>query len=140
VTTKEGRVFHRREPSPLVRSATALDARPNEQFAVAKVSRIENRRNRLEADVSVPSGANSALLTISRPFFSGYRARIGDQVLRVDSYRGLIPTIEIPPGTSGRLIMVYRPPWLVWGGGVSILCLGIAAIGRVLAICGMRRS
>jgi hypothetical protein len=140
VTTKEGRVFHRREPFPVVRSVTALDSRPNEQFATAEISRIENRRNRLEADVKVPPGANPAVLTFSRPFFSGYRARIGDQELRVDSYRGLIPTIEIPAGTSGRLTMVYRPAWLVRGGSVSILCLSIVAVSGVLAISGKRRS
>jgi uncharacterized membrane protein YfhO len=77
---------------------------------------------------------------ISRPFFSGYRAQIGGQPLRVDSYRGLIPTIEIPAGTSGRLTMVYRPAWLIWGGGVSILCLSIMAVSGVLAISGKRRS
>jgi hypothetical protein len=140
VTTKEGRVFHRREPFPVVRSVTALDSRPNEQFATAEISRIENRRNRLEADVKIPPGANPAVLTFSRPFFSGYRARIGDQELRVDSYRGLIPMIEIPAGTSGRLTMVYRPAWLVRGGSVSILCLGIVAVSGVLAISGKRRS
>ncbi|MEY2510096.1 MAG: hypothetical protein QOE26_859 [Verrucomicrobiota bacterium] len=140
VTTKEGRVFHRREPFPVVRSVTALDSRPNEQFATADISRIENRRNRLEADVKVPAGVNPAVLTFSRPFFSGYRARIGDQELRVDSYRGLIPTIEIPAGTNGRLTMVYRPAWLVRGGSVSILCLSIVAVSGVLAISGKRRS
>ena len=141
VTTKEGRVFHRRGgPFSVIRSVTALDSRPNEQFATAGISRIENRRNRLEADVIVAPGANPAVLTFSRPFFSGYRARIGDHELRVDSYRGLIPAIEIPAGTSGRLALVYRPDWLVHGGRVSILCLSIVAVSSVLAISGKRRS
>jgi len=140
-TTKEGRVFHRRsEPFPVVRSVTAMESRPNEQFAPVEFSRIENRRNKLEADVAVPAGDRSALLTISRPFFNGYRARIGDQPLRVDSYRGLFPIVEIPAGTSGRFTLFYRPPWLVWGGGVSILCLGIVVVGGVLALWQTRRS
>lgn len=141
VTTKEGRVFHRRSgPFPVIRSVTALDSRPNEQFAVADISGIENRRNWLEADVIVPPGAQPAVLTISRPFFSGYHARIGDHELRVDSYRGLIPTIEIPAGSSGRLTVFFRPAWLVQGGGVSIMCLGVVAVSGVLAISGKRRS
>ena len=90
--------------------------------------------------MTVPPGAIPALLTFSRPFFSGYQARLGDRSLQVDSYRGLIPTIEIPAGTNGRLTMVYRPSWLIWGSGVSILCLGIVAVSGVLAISGMRRS
>ncbi len=140
VTTKEARVFHRRgEPFQVIRSITAIDTRPNEQFAPTEISRVENRRNRLEANVAVPVGTNPALLTISRPFFDGYRARIGARELRVDSYRGLIPTIEIPAGVSGRLTMVYRPPWLIWGGTVSISCLTILAVGGAFGIRQTRR-
>jgi hypothetical protein len=141
VTTKEGRVFHRRGgPFQVVRSVTAIDSRPNEQFAPAEFSRIENRRNQLEADVTVPAGDRSALLTISRPFFNGYRARIGDHPLRVDSYRGLFPVVEIPAGTRGRFTMIYQPPWLVWGGSASFLCLGIVVVGGILALWQMRES
>lgn len=139
-TTKEGRVFHRRgEPFPAIRSLTEIDSRPNEQFSGAEISRIEDRRNRLEADVTVPAGANPALLAISRPLFAGYRARIGDHELRVGSYRGLIPTIEIPAGTRGRLMIVYRPPWLIWGGVVSISCLAMLAASAVFALGQTRR-
>lgn len=141
VTTKEGRVFHRRGgPFSVIRSVTALDSRPNEQFVAAEISRIDNRRNRLEADVKVPPGVNPAVLTFSRPFFSGYQARLGDRSLKVESYRGLVPTIEIPAGTSGRFTMAYRPAWLVWGGSVSILCLGVVVMGGILAIWQTRRS
>jgi hypothetical protein len=140
VTTKEGRVFHRRGGVfPVVRSLSAIDSRPNEQFAPAEISRIENRRNRLEAEITVPLGGKPALLTISRPFFNGYRARIGGRQLWVDSYRGLIPTIEIPAGTSGRLLFVYRPPWLIWGGVVSISCLAMLVVSGVFAVNQTRR-
>jgi hypothetical protein len=140
-STAEGAVYHRRGPPlPRARPAVEMDSRPNERFAGATISSIENGRNRLQADVEVPAGSQSALLMISRPFFNGYRAQIGGRALRVDSYRGLIPTIEIPAGTSGRLTMVYRPAWLVRGGSVSILCLSIVAVSGVLAISGRRRS
>jgi len=126
VATDEGRVFHRRGP-PLARarSVTAIDSRPNEQFAAAEVSRIVNGRNRLQADVTVPAGGPPALLTISRPFFRGYRASLGDVPLEVGSYRGLMPTIEIPAGSNGRLTLVYRPGWLVYGGAISLGCLAV---------------
>jgi hypothetical protein len=141
VTTKEGRVFHRRSgPLPAVRTVTAIESRPNEQFTSAEISRIDNRRNQLKADVTVPPKGHSALLTFSRPFFSGYQAWLGDRSLKVNSYRDLMPTIELPAGTSGRLTMVYQPTWLVRGGGISILCLAIVGVSGVLAISGMRRS
>ena len=91
-----------------------MDSKPNDHFSSAEVSRIVNGRNRLVADVSVRPEGESALLTISRPFFNGYRAKIGDVALKVDSYRGLIPIIEIPAGMSGRLTLVFRPWWLIY--------------------------
>ena len=139
--TNEGHVFDRRAgPLAQIRSVSTIDSRPNEQFAAAGVSRIVDGRNRLEADISVPAGDKPALLTISRPFFKGYQAMIGNRVLQVDSYRGLIPVIEVAPGISGRLTMGYRPPWLFWGGSVSTLCLGVMVIGGILAIWQTRRS
>ena len=132
--TEEGRVFHRTgSPLARARSVTEIDSRPNEQFAEATVSRIINGRNRLLADVTVPPNGSPALLTISRPFFNGYRASIGNLPLRVDSYRALFPTIEIPAGTSGRLTLVYRPWWLIYGGAVSLGCFAFLIAASVLA-------
>jgi hypothetical protein len=132
----EGAVYHRRGP-PLqrARSVVKIDSRPNEQFATAEVSRIVNGRNRIQADVAVPSGDKPALVTISRPFFHGYQARVGNKSLKVNSDRGLIPVIEVPAGTTGRLTMVYRPPWLVWGGAIAAISLLaiLVAVVRVVA-------
>jgi hypothetical protein len=129
VATEEGRVFHRRGGAlARVRSVASLDSRPNEQFATADISRIVNGRNRLEADVTVPANGQSALLTISRPFFNGYRATIGDVPLKVSSDRGLMPTIEIPAGMNGRLTLVFRPWWLVFGGAISLGCLALILV------------
>ncbi|MEP6709175.1 MAG: hypothetical protein ABJB32_03465 [Verrucomicrobiota bacterium] len=133
-TSDEGRVFHRRgTPLARVRSARTLVSRPNEQFSIAKISRVINARNRLLADVAVPPDGKSALLTISRPYFSGYRASINKVSLKVEAYRGLMPTVEIPAGTQGRLTVVYRPWWLIWGTVFSaaslIIILACGALG-----------
>jgi hypothetical protein len=134
VATEEGRVFHRRGGTlARARSVTSIDSRRNERFAGADVSRIVSGRNRLLADVTVPPNGASALLTISRPFFNGYRAKIGDVSLTVDSYRGLMPTIEIPAGMSGRLTLIYRPWWLIYGGAISLSCLVLILIATVRA-------
>ena len=119
----EGRVFHRRgAPLPRVRSVTWIDSRPDEKFIPAVISRIVDSRNHVEVDVDVPSGGKPALLEFSRPYFRGYEARIGNRLLSVSSYRGLIPLVELPPGLRGRLVLKYRPSWLVYGGALSILC------------------
>ena len=124
VSTDEGNVFHRRGARfARVRSVTSVDSRPNEQFASATVSNIDDSRNRVQADVDVPTGDRPALVTFSRPYFRGYKARLGDQKLVVTSYRGLFPVVEVPAGTKGRLALSYRPPWLIWGSAVAFACL-----------------
>lgn len=125
-TTEEGRVFHRRGP-PLarLRSVAGADSRTGEKFSIAAVSGIKDSRNRVEADVDVPSGGPPALLIFSRPYFRGYRAQVGDRTLVVESENGLIPVVKVPSGTHGRLTLEYRPGWLVFG---TIVATGCAAI------------
>jgi hypothetical protein len=133
-STEEGRVFHRTGP-PLarLRSVTEIDSRPNEQFAEAAVSHISNERNRLLAEVAVPPNGPPALLTVSRPFFNGYRATIGDVALKVQPHRGLFPIIEVPAGMRGPLALVYRPWWLIYGSAVSLACLAVIIAASVQA-------
>jgi hypothetical protein len=127
VSTKEGNVFHRRSaPFSRVRSVTSIDSRPNERFVLATISRINDSRNFVNADIDVPAGDRSALLTFSRPYFRGYQAWLGDRKLPVTSYRRLFPVVEIPAGAHGRLALIYRPVWLIWGGSAAMICaLGI---------------
>jgi hypothetical protein len=134
VSAEEGNVFHRRsEPFSHVRSVTSIDSRPNEEFVLATISLLSDSRNFVEANIDVPADGRSALLTFSRPYFRGYRARIGDQKLAITSYRGLFPILEVPAGTHGRLTVVYRPAWLMWGGGLAAVCGLIVLVGLVAA-------
>lgn len=137
--TTEGRVFHRWQSLPRLRSLASVDSRPNEQFAEAGITNIVAGRNELGADIRVPQGERPALLSVARPFFPGYRAILGNLVLKTDSDRGLIPTIEIPPGMNGRLTLSYRPWWLLWGGGMSGLAVAFF-LGSLLAALRQRSS
>jgi uncharacterized membrane protein YfhO len=116
-----------------------MDIHPGEQFVPANILRVVDSRNQVEADVDVPKGDRAALVTISRPYFRGYIARIGDKKLAVDSYRGLFPMVALPAGSHGRLILTYRPAWLIFGGGLSILSAAIFIAGAVAAARGSRR-
>jgi hypothetical protein len=142
VSTDEGNVFHRRSPPfSSVRSVTSIDSRLSDQFVLATISQINESRNFVEADIDVPAGDRSALLTFSRPYFRGYTARIGDQKLAITSYRGLFPLLEVPAGTHGRLTVAYRPAWLLWGGGLAaisglIVLLGVIAAWRYSSSSG----
>jgi hypothetical protein len=133
VSTDEGRVFHRRgAPFARVRSTASIDSRPGEELAVATVSQIKDSRNRVEADVDVPSLGRPALLTFSRPYFRGYQAWLGDRRLPVTSYRGLFPIVEVPAGAHGRLALIYRPVWLIWGSAAAIVCVLVILVSFVL--------
>jgi hypothetical protein len=107
---------------------------------MADVSGVVPGRNRLEADVTVPEGSVSAMLAVSRPFFRGYVARIGDRALKVDSFRGLAPVIEVPPGLRGRLVIVYRPWWLILGGAIAVSSLLIILACTIAAAASRNRS
>ena len=136
-SSEEGRVYHRRGgPLPRIQSVAPDGTVPNEQFAWPEVRLIEDSRNRVLADVDVGPGVGPARLTFSRPYFRGYRARIGTQELPITSYRGLVPAVEVPAGAKGRLVLEYRPAWLVYGGAIAIGCAlfcAAAIIKNVLA-------
>jgi hypothetical protein len=140
VVTAEGRVFYRKgAPFPVVRSLTSIRSRPNEEFVSAAISRIEDSRNRVAADVDVPSGDRSALLSFSRPYFRGYQAHLDGKKLLVDFHRGLFPVVQVPAGSHGRLVLSYRPAWLVYGGGLSILCAAFFFVGVCIALSDKAR-
>jgi hypothetical protein len=135
LSTDEGRVFHRLgSPLARVRSVTSIGSRPTERFAPATISQINDSRNYVEANVDVPSGDRPALLTFSRPYFRGYEARLSNQKLAVSSYRGLFPILEVPPGANGRLMLIYRPRWLICGGAVAVICIFVIVLSCLAAI------
>jgi hypothetical protein len=136
-STEEAAVYHRvGPPLPRVRSVTSIDSAPDQPFAAAGVSEIDDSRNHVTLNVDVPKEGPPALLTFSRPYFRGYEARLGNQKLRVDSYRGLFPVVEVPDGSHGRLTLIYRPGWLVFGAGLSILCASFWFLGLLAAMRG----
>jgi len=138
-STGEGRVFHRRgTPFARVRSVSSIDSRPNEQFVFATVSRINDSRNCVEADIDVSGAGQPALLTFSRPYFRGYEAQVGNQTLPVTSYRGLFPIVEVPAGSHGQLILTYRPPWLAWGSAAAAVCALVVILSFFTAISQRR--
>jgi hypothetical protein len=133
VSTDEGSVFHRRSaPFPRVRSVPSIDSRPNEHFASAAIAQVNDSRNFVNADIEVLGGDRPALLAFSRPYFRGYQAWLGDRKLPVTSYRGLFPVVEIPAGSHGRLTLIYRPVWLIWGSAIAVVCALVIGLAFVL--------
>lgn len=129
----EGSVYHRRTKLPRVSSLSRKNDRPNEQFAIAQVSRVNDSRNRVAAEVAVPNGGAPALIAFSRPYFTGYRADLNGRALAVQSYEGLMPVVEVPAGGRGKLTLTYRPWWLVTGGAAAVICLAVILTTGLMA-------
>ena len=126
----EGRVFHRRgQPIPMVRSVNFSG-----KNSIAKITDIVAGRNCVSASVVAPDGDRPALIAVSRPFFPGYRALIDRRNLAVFSERNLIPLIEVPPGTHGRLTLYYRPNWMIYGSALAITSAAVWFIAVFFAI------
>lgn len=121
ISSDEGRVFHRRGPAlARVRSTNS-----------ATVTNMSESRNQVTADVEVPDGS-ATVISFSRPYFKGYVASLGDKKVPATSQHGLFPIVEIPPGYKGRLVLQYRPAWLVYGSALALIC-AVIWLGGVLA-------
>ncbi|MFN2474926.1 MAG: hypothetical protein ABR526_01105 [Chthoniobacterales bacterium] len=153
VWTDEGRVYHRVAGKiPSVRSLAWLepelattgavdqgmlaheDAERRIEFASATIEPVHEDRQSSEVDVQVPTGERPALIAFSRPFFGGYRARLDGKTVDVGSYRGLMPVVQLPAGTHGRLTLDYRPWWLVLGGITTATCAVAWLVGLAAAM------
>jgi hypothetical protein len=131
----EGRVFHRQgEPMPVVRSVDFFG-----KNSIARITEIATGRNCVSVSVDAPPGEHSALIAFSRPFFPGYHARINGRSLAVFSERNLIPLVEVPAGTRGRMTLFYRPNWLLYGGAIAIASAVVWIVSATFAFCISRR-
>jgi hypothetical protein len=133
IENDEGRVFHRRgQAMPMVRSVNFSGGN-----SIAKITDIVAKRNWVSASVAAPDEDRPALIAFFHPFFPGYRARIDGCDLVVSSMRNLIPLVEVPPGTHGRLTLYYRPDWLIYGSAIAFTS---AAIWLICAFFALRAS
>ncbi len=87
----------------------------------------------------MPAGGPPAQIAFSRPYFRGYQAHIGRQTFEVHSYRNMIPVVEVPAGTSGELVLQYRPRWLTYGGAIAALCALVCLAAGAKALFNPRR-
>jgi hypothetical protein len=120
----EGEVWHR---DVALRHVRAL---PDERFANAAVTIIENSRHRVIAEVVPADASRPVSVVFSRAFFSGYRATLNGRPLPVTSLQGLAPTVELPAGQGGRIELVYRPRAVTLGGTIAGLSI-VSALGWI---------
>ena len=131
----EGRVYERMG-NPI--GALHAVGFPNEKPAPTQVHLVSDERQKIVADVAVAANGGSAAIVFARPFFNGYQATLDGTKVAVKSYRGLAPLIKLPAGAHGRLIMVYRPWWLLAGSALATLSLLITLVACGLALHSRR--
>ena len=121
-STGEGRVFHRRVGrfARCVRLRRLIRGR--RAICSATISRIDDSRNRRRSRCRCAKRTNAALLDFFASIFSrlrrAARAKNSTSILIEDCFRSW----KCPRDRTGIFVLSYRPAWLVYGGGLSILC------------------
>ncbi len=145
-TSAEADVYHRIGP-PLgrVHSPEMLPDQPGVSFAPLGIQPVSETRERVTVDV-LPAAEESrdteediglkleatpqprkSIVTFSRPWLPGYRAAFNQQPVEVRCFHELLPFVELPSESRGRLVLEYRPTSLVIGYAIACAC-GVAML------------
>jgi hypothetical protein len=117
----EATVFHR-EPAryAVAKTLRRIDSRPNQLLARPALELLKDSRNQVVLDIKglpkdsanvVPSLDSSRAVAIAfgRPYLPGYRATLSGTNIPVAAYQEMVPFVELPPYSSGKLVLSYRP-------------------------------
>jgi hypothetical protein len=113
-----GDVFVRRE---------ALPERPGNVSVLpagVQMRLIERRPNR--ESYHVQEGYGGGRIIWARAWYPGYRASLSGRRLEVEPVLGLLPSIALPPGAGGELVLEYIPEGLELGLVIASVALGLA--------------
>jgi hypothetical protein len=109
------------------------------RFAPLDVTPVEEWRNSAAVDVRGSSADGESLVVFARPWFPGYRASLDGRPVPVELLNLTMPAVRVPAGSSGRLVLEYRPRSLVLGcylaaaaGTLALLALALTAGQRLL--------
>ena len=88
----------------------------------------------VNADIEVPAGDRSALLTFSRPYFRGYEARIGIRNSLSHLIADYFQFWKFQQAHMDGLRLSIDQLWLLWGGGLAAVSALIVLLG-IIAAC-----
>jgi hypothetical protein len=122
---------HGKEPLPSFLLTTERGTKPTQlRFAPAQVAVVEESRCSMRAQVTSAGGQGEILVVFSRPWFPGYQALSNGQPVPVEVYDLILPAVRLPAGTSGPLLLEYRPVSYVLGCRIAL----ITACGTALIL------
>ena len=85
---------------------------------------IERRPNR--ESYNLQEGHGGGRIIWARAWYPGYRASLSGRRLEVEPVLGLLPSIALPPGAEGELVLEYIPEGLELGLVIASVALGLA--------------
>lgn len=103
-----------------------------ERYGQRLIGEVE--QTRLQTRFTVRGKGPKALVVFRRPWLPGLYATLNGAALPVLRADMLMPAVEIPAGTEGEVVLLYRPRSLVtgaWIAGLAVLVLAAASI-RIL--------
>jgi hypothetical protein len=145
----EAKVYHREPARAAPAEALAfLDDRPGTQFALPHLLVLDDSRQRVALQlkpnpaseppvegaediglIAESATARPVAIAFARPYYPGYVARLNGRDFPVRAYADLVPLVELPPGASGTLELLYRPAFLRIG--LAVLLAGLIALAAV---------
>ena len=134
-STQFGEVFTRRQPlSPLTKAMpvmpAGLDVVPSMHHATKEVYRIG------------PLHAGGRIV-LARAWYPGLHVSLNGRDMKVQPLLRLVPSIELPAGQGGKLVVSYVPAGLYPGlaiAGAALLALFALALAQRGALPGLARA
>jgi hypothetical protein len=94
-------------------------------------------RTRLEVQVTATGLHGDIAVALARPWYPGLEAHFNGRPIPIHRLNMMQPAVVLPPGSSGQLVVRYRPWSLVWG--VAVALLTAAVVTAVLALRVLQR-
>jgi hypothetical protein len=103
-------------------------------FDTAVTRVIDQRPDRVLLAVDAAAASRPVLLSFARAWYPGYQAFLNDSPLPCHRLDGILPAVILPPGSRGRLLLVYRP--LSLRIGLTLAALTAAGLALAAAWAG----
>jgi hypothetical protein len=94
-------------------------------------------RTRVQVQVTATDQDGEIVVALAQPWYPGLEAHFDGRPIPVHRLNMMQPAVVLSPGSSGELVVRYRPWSLVWGVAIALLTAATVAAG--LAWQALRR-
>ncbi len=108
------------------------------EFGEATIRVIEERADRVVVEIDASDARRHVLVSFARAWYPGYQASLDGVPVACGRLDCMMPAVVLPPGSQGKLTLVYRPNSLQVGLIIAALAAGCAAMA--LLASGVRNA